>query len=81
MKESNGNSFYYSSSFSSSKLDKNGERFIEEKKITNNNGKFDGKHTITTTDKDGTDIIKKIPIDYKKYLGKKNKKKLDYFIN
>lgn len=77
--KSKGNSFYYSSSFSSSKFDNNGKKIREEKKITNNNGKIDGKHTITTTDKDGTDIIKDIPIDFKKIKDKKNK--LDYFIN
>lgn len=72
-KENKKNSYYYSSSFTSSKLEKNGERVVEEKKIINNNGKFNGKHTITTTDKEGNDIIKEIPIKYKK--------KLDYFIN
>ena len=55
------------------------KKLQKKKKITNNNGKIDGKHTITTTDKDGNDIIKDIPIDFKKIQDKK--KKLDYFIN
>ena len=71
-----GDSYYYSSSFTSNTFNKNGERVIEEKQLTNNNGKFNGKHTITTTDKEGNDIIKEVPINIKK-----DKKKLNYFIN
>lgn len=67
----NGKSYFYQqSSYTSSKLDKDGNHVIEEKRISNNNGKLDTKHTITTNDKDGNKIIKEIP--------NKKKYKLDY---
>ena len=72
IKETKENTYYYSSSFTSNTFNKNGEKVTEEKQITNNNGMLKGKHTITTTDKEGNDIIKEVPI---------NLKKLDYFIN
>lgn len=72
--EINGKNSYYSySSYSSSKRDKNGDVTIENKFLSNNNGKLDGKHTITTKDKLGNDIIKEIPVNKKTF-------KLDYKI-
>ena len=76
IKETKTNSYYYSSSFTSNTFNKNGEKVTEEKQLINNNGKFNGKHTITTTDREGNEIIKEVPIKLKK-----DKKKLDYFIN
>ena len=73
IKTSGKNSYYSYSSYSSSKRDKNGDITIENKFLSNNNGKLDGKHTITTKDKLGNDIIKEIPINKKTF-------KLDYKI-
>ena len=67
------NIFYSYSSYSSSKVDKNGDVTVVNKFLRNNNGKLDGKHTITTKDKLGNDIIKEIPVNKKNF-------KLDYNI-
>ena len=49
-------------SFTSSKIHENGNRIIDNKYMTNNNGKVDSKHTITEKDKKCNDIIKNVII-------------------
>ena len=60
--------YYYHTSYTSSKLDDNGNRILEQKYVTNNDGKVEGKHTITEKDKEGNDIVKEIPLKLSKYL-------------
>jgi DnaJ-class molecular chaperone len=56
------NKYYYHTSFTSSKIHENGNRIIDNKYMTNNNGKVDSKHTITEKDKKCNDIIKNVLI-------------------
>jgi len=60
--------YYYHTSYTSSKLDENGNRIVEKKHVTNADGKVDGKHTITTKDKAGNNIVKELPLKFKKYI-------------
>lgn len=73
IKTSDNNIYCSYSSYSSSKVDNNGDVTVVNKYISNNNGRIDGKHTITTKDKLGNDIIKEIPVNKKTF-------KLDYKI-
>ena len=57
------NSFQQNSSFISTKIDENGNVVKEEKNSTNQNGKIEGSHKITTVDKDGNEIIKTLPFN------------------
>ena len=61
-KDNKSGSFYHQSSYSTSKIDKNGNLVTEQKTKTNENGKIDESRKIISKDKDGNEIIKEIPI-------------------
>ena len=78
-KSDNKNYFYSSSTSSNSYYDKNGNRVTEIKTYVNDNGKKDGKQSVTKTDKNGDSIIKDFPLNPNKnikkyYIKDKNKK-------
>jgi hypothetical protein len=65
-KDNKSGSFYQQSSYSSSKIDKNGNLVTEQKTKTNENGKINESHKIISKDKDGNEIIKEVPVSKSK---------------
>lgn len=67
-KLNNTSKYYYSSSFTSNKYDKDGNITTESKIITNNNGEVKGKHIVKEKDKEGNDTVREIPLKINKKL-------------